>query len=109
MFPARPYPRHSLCQKFQEFWAKTKSSHKVDRRPTIHCFRHGFVIARVSEWFDSGQNIDAMIPYLSRYLGHDSVAETYYYFKFIDRAFPEIRNRVKKFDDIVPEADYGQD
>lgn len=109
MFPARPYPRHSLCQKFQEFWAKTKSSHKVDRRPTIHCFRHGFVIARVSEWFDSGENIDAMIPYLSRYLGHDSVAETYYYFKFIDRAFPEIRNRVKKFDDIVPEADYGQD
>jgi integrase len=109
MFPDRPYPRHSLCKKFQEFWGKTKSSHKVDRRPTIHCFRHGFVIARVNEWFDSGQNIDAMIPYLSRYLGHDSVAETYYYFKFIDRAFPEIRNRVKKFDGIVPEADYGQD
>ena len=109
MFPDRPYPRTSLCTKFQEFWSKTPFGDTVDRKPTIHCFRHGFVIAKINEWFDSGQDVDAMIPYLSKYLGHDSVAETYYYFKFIDRAFPEIRNRVKKFDDIVPAADYEQE
>lgn len=109
MFHTRPYPRTSLCKKFREFWSKTPFGEKVDRKPTIHCFRHGFVIAKINEWFDSVQDIDVMIPYLSRYLGHDSVAETYYYFKFIDRAFPEIRNRVKKFDDIVPAADYEQE
>ena len=108
LFPDRPYPRTSLCRKFREFWNKTPFGDKVDRKPTIHCFRHGFVIARINEWFDSGQDVDAMIPYLSRYLGHGSVAETYYYFKFIDRAFPEIRDRVKRFDDIVPAADYEQ-
>ena len=41
--------------------------------------------------------------------GIKTYGTTYYYFKFIDRAFPEIRNRVKKFDDIVPAADYEQE
>lgn len=40
-----------------------------------------------------GVNLNTMMPYLSRYLGHSSVEDTFYYYHQVDRAFQIVRQK----------------
>ena len=51
--------------------------------------------------------IDDAIPYLSIYLGHDSLDETSKYLKFSSELFPEaVENFGDFMYDLLPEVDY---
>lgn len=53
---------------------------KMDgRHPHLHDLRHGFVVRTLLTWYRSGSNVDQQMPTLSAYLGHGSVANTYWY------------------------------
>jgi len=82
-------------------------SKKHERGPCQHCFRHLFVLKSFMKAEDSGLRIDDAIPYLSIYLGHDSLTETEKYLKFSSELFPE---SMKKFNDftqsLFPEVVY---
>lgn len=43
---------------------------------------------------EKGENLNAMMPYLSKYLGHSSVENTYYYYHQIESAFKIVRQRM---------------
>lgn len=62
----------------------------IPRSLTVHSFRHTYVIDKILEWEQSGKDVNAMIPYLSKQLGHKSIAETYGYCKRLDSRFPGI-------------------
>jgi site-specific recombinase XerD len=49
------------------------------RHPCVHSLRHGFAVARVVAWHETGVDVRAMMPHLSIYLGHISPAESYWY------------------------------
>lgn len=105
MKPDRPFEKTSLDRKFRQLWALTSSAAAVDKRPTIHCLRHTFVVNKVNEWMDAGLDLDVMMPYLSRYLGHASIAETQYYYHTIAQAFPIVRRHDALSSNIIPEVD----
>jgi integrase len=105
MRPDRPFEKTSLDRKFHQLWACTPSAALVDRQPTIHCLRHTFVVNKVNEWMDAGVNLGTMMPYLSRYLGHASIAETQYYYHTIAQAFPIVRRHNAISTTIIPEVD----
>jgi integrase len=42
-------------------------------------FRHHFAYACIERWRALGKDVSAMLPYLSRYMGHASFDSTYYY------------------------------
>lgn len=46
----------------------------------IDALRYSFVVKRMNLWMEEGKNLTAMMPYLSKYLGHESVENTYYYY-----------------------------
>ncbi|GAE95360.1 mobile element protein [Gracilibacillus boraciitolerans JCM 21714] len=52
-----------------------------DRRPPprLYDFRHTFACNTLLRWLNNGINIDRKIIYLSTYLGHVKVADTYWY------------------------------
>ena len=51
-----------------------------DRRPPrLMDLRHTFAVRTILRWHDEGSDVNAMMPVLSRYMGHDTVAETYWY------------------------------
>ncbi len=56
------------------------------RQPRLYDLRHSFVCHRVLAWIDAGDNVDALMPQLSRYLGHKKISDTYYYLS----AIPEL-------------------
>jgi len=102
--PGKPFQKTSIDKKFGEFWNQTSFSGKVDKKPTIHGLRHTFVVDKMNEWMLAGIDTDAMIPYLSRYLGHSSIQETQYYFHTIEQAFPVIRQHDAMTRSVIPEV-----
>ncbi|MEO5744304.1 MAG: tyrosine-type recombinase/integrase [Terracoccus sp.] len=48
-------------------------------RPSPYAFRHHFAYANIERWMTQGKDAAAMLPYLSRYMGHAGFESTYYY------------------------------
>ena len=84
VFPARETERClsncTIDKKFLEFWALTPYAEYCDKAPTVHCFRHTFVVKRMNLWMEESIPLKEMLPFLSRYLGHQSPDETFYYY-----------------------------
>lgn len=97
----------SINKKFQEFWKKTPSS-STSKHPTVHSLRYSFVVTRMNHWMLNGENLTALMPYLSKYLGHESVENTYYYYHQIENAFKIVRQKDHLSDRIIPEVPYDE-
>jgi integrase len=49
------------------------------QQPRPYDFRHHFAYANIHRWMTAGDDVTAMLPYLSRYMGHATFDSTYYY------------------------------
>lgn len=49
------------------------------RAPRIYDLRHRFAITTLTRWQRCGADVDRRLPELSTYMGHSSVANTYWY------------------------------
>lgn len=49
------------------------------RPPRLMDLRHTFAVRTIMKWHEEGADVNAMMPVLSRYMGHDGLAETYWY------------------------------
>ncbi|MGH2386336.1 MAG: tyrosine-type recombinase/integrase, partial [Candidatus Limnocylindria bacterium] len=48
-------------------------------RPRIHDVRHSFAVHTLLEWYRAGEDVEALLPTLSTYLGHRDPRSTYWY------------------------------
>lgn len=48
-------------------------------RPRPHDLRHSFAVNTLIAWYRDGDDVDARLPLLSTWLGHDDPANTYWY------------------------------
>lgn len=80
---------------------------KHGRGPCLHCMRHVFAFKSFLQAERQGRHLDDAIPYLSIYLGHDSLYETEKYLKFSNEMFPEsIDDFGSYMTGLLPEVDY---
>jgi len=107
-FPGRdglkPFLKNSIDKRFKEFWNMTPYAGKVDKKPTVNCLRHTYVVTKMNEWMNKGLDFGAMMPYLSRYLGHSSIDETQYYYHQVVSAFEIVRKHDSISDRVIPEV-----
>lgn len=54
--------------------------------PRIHDLRHRFASTTLLRWYRSGKDVEQKLPYLSAYLGHVHIRDTYWYLN----AWPEL-------------------
>jgi integrase/recombinase XerD len=47
--------------------------------PRLHDMRHRFAAMTLLRWYRSGKNVEQKLPFLSAYLGHVCVSDTYWY------------------------------
>lgn len=59
-------------------------------------------------WMEDGISLKEMLPFLSKYLGHTSPDETFYYYHQVDTAFRIVRNRDKTGARVIPEVSYDE-
>lgn len=48
-------------------------------RPRIHDLRHSFAVATLLDWYREDQDVPALLPKLSTYLGHADPKDTFWY------------------------------
>ena len=108
VFPAREIDRClsncTIDKKFREFWILTPYAECCDKPPTVHCLRHTFVVKRMNLWMERGISLKEMLPFLSRYLGHQSPDETFYYYHQVAEAFRIIRDKDTTGKLVIPEV-----
>lgn len=49
-------------------------------------------------------NLNVMMPYLSKYLGHKGRNETFYYYHQTESAFRTVRQKDKTAETVIPEV-----
>lgn len=92
----------AIQRKFKESWNRLPFTAKANKQPTPHCLRHAFVVERMNDWMKRGIDIQAMLPYLSSYLGHKSPSETFYYYHLVNKAFAIIKQKDKVSQRVIP-------
>ena len=65
---------------FNRIWDQAGLSRPAQgTRPRPYDFRHHFAYANIERWMAQGKDVTAMLPYLSRYMGHAGFESTFYY------------------------------
>jgi integrase len=89
--PAPASPRFFVSGKgtpicYPDFWAtfrelltRTGIGAGSPARPRIHDLRHSFAVHTLVRWYQAGEDVAALLPRLSTYLGHLTPAYTYWY------------------------------
>lgn len=73
--------------------------------PRVHDLRHTFAVHTLKAAIDRQVDIHAMLPVLSVYLGHASVAATEQYVRLTADAFPELRQTLDRAAGwVIPEV-----
>jgi len=93
---------------FQRTLAMTSYA-SIGNLPTIKSFRHTFVVDRLNAWMENGESIEDKLPYLSKYLGHNSIRESLYYYHQVSEAFKIIHNRDKTSNIVIPEVNENEE
>lgn len=74
------------------------------RRPTVHSLRHAYIILTIRRWREDRLDVEEMLPYLSRHLGHSSIQETFTYYDHYSPDYDHIKGDAEYFNAIVPEV-----
>ena len=98
-----------IDKRFNEAWNATSFASACPDKPTVHSLRHTFVVKRMNSWMEQNIPLRSMLPYLSKYLGHKSVEDTFYYYHQTDTAFRIVHSKDNKSKAIIPEVPAYED
>jgi len=105
------FSKSILGRWFHEFWDNLPEFGEITGNPArVHDFRHGYAVHRLNQWVKEGQDINALYPYLSEYMGHSNYADTDYYLSLVEEFYPEMEQRLSSVnDDILPEVHHEEE
>ena len=98
------YGTGAISNNFRLFWMKAFPDFVLRSRPRAYDFRHHFVWANLNRWAREGIDVNVMLPYLARYMGHQNIKNTLYYFRFVPDFFPDFVDMAASLESILPEV-----
>ena len=104
--PSKPLPNTTVDLAFSRFWKRTPYSKSCNNKPTVHDLRFSFITDRINLWTRQGADVESLLPYLARFVGHKSVLEVYYYYHTSEKLFESIRSADKTSQAVIPEVEY---
>ena len=84
------YGKRGLEKTFRQTLMKTGITGTGCRSPRLYDFRHTFATHRLYHWMREGRDLNAMLPYLSAYMGHAQLSDTYYYIQLVPGLMEEM-------------------
>ena len=89
---------------FRKTRKKLHIESRSDNPPRLYDLRHTFATHRLYQWMHEGKDLYAMMPYLSSYMGHTKLTETFYYIHLVPGMFETMSGfRYKSAVDIFPD------
>jgi len=98
------YSKSTISYVFKKCWKNAFPDFIMGTRPRAYDLRHHFAWSNLNRWAAEGKDINVMLPYLMRYMGHESIQETLYYFHFVPEFFPTYKKLSASLEDILPEV-----
>ena len=99
----KAYSVQTLCYNFTLIWKKAFPEW-FGKLPRIYDFRHHFAWATINRWAREGTDVNAMLPYLMRYMGHNCIKHTLYYFRFVPDFYADYKHLSCRLNDRIPEV-----
>ena len=78
------------------------------RAPCLHSLRHSFATHRLTAWHREGADVQHLLPALSTFLGHGSVAATQVYISMTPELLDQAGRRFERFSERNRSPDAGQ-
>ena len=95
-----------LCKMFWLCWNTSGIKIFSGNTPCAYSFRHTFATKRLYAWMKEGKDLDAYLPYLSAYMGHEHFSHTAYYIHLVPEFFPQMGQMdLERFGEIIPEVE----
>lgn len=99
------YCYQSVWQIFKKTLANVGMLHTREGRPRICDFRHSFATHRLYLWMKEGKDLNAMLPYLSAYMGHSSPSVSFYYIHLVPGLMESMSGKnYTGFQKLLPEV-----
>jgi integrase len=75
-------------------------------KPTLYSFRHTYATHRLYGWLRSGEDLNVKLPYLSAYMGHTQLSDTYYYIRLVPEQL-QIMTGIdfSRYEKLLPEVE----
>lgn len=102
-----PYSAQMLDDNFYKFWYKAFPDMKesgIRIRP--YDFRHHFAYANMNRWLRDGKDVNTMLPYLMKYMGHSDIESTLYYFHLVPDIYDAIINKSMFNEFLIPGVEH---
>ena len=94
-----------LSSRFRRLVTALKIESRYGSSPRLYDLRHTFATHRLYRWVKDGKDLHAMMPYLSAYMGHTRVSETYYYIHLVPGMHEEMSDfQYESPGDIFPKV-----
>jgi len=99
-----PWAGGTVYALFRELLCQCGTSHAGrGKGPRVHDLRHTMAVHTLLRWYREGADLDAKLPILATYLGHQSVAGTQRYLHLTAELFPQIVVRTNaEFSEVIP-------
>lgn len=82
-----PVPVCRMTRLFRKYWKKSSGCADVRTRP--YDLRHAFATHTLMRWIENGNDVMALLPYLSAYMGHSKISSTFYYIHLLPQRLRE--------------------
>jgi integrase len=77
----------------------------VGNKPRVYDFRHTFATNTLRRWLREGREVNACLPYLSAFMGHEKFEDTQYYIHLVPEFFAKSSGvDFEKYADLLPEV-----
>ena len=99
-----PWSHSAVYSLYRELLLRCGIAHPGrGKGPRVHDLRHTMAVHTLLRWLREGADLDAKMPVLATYLGHQSLAGTQRYLHLTAELFPEITARANTaFGDVIP-------
>jgi integrase/recombinase XerD len=102
--PSRQINQATIYMRFRGYLADAGIPHFTGG-PHPHSLRHGFAVANLRRWAQTGQDLAVMLPYLACYMGHADLRGTQYYLRLTADAYPDVIEKAQiRFGYVIPAA-----
>ncbi|GAA5225909.1 tyrosine-type recombinase/integrase [Paeniglutamicibacter antarcticus] len=102
-----PVRREAITDAFHRIWDQAGLPHPIyGKQPRPYDFRHHFAYANIERWMAEGTDVNAMLPYLARYMGHGSLDSTFYYIHTSPDFMNGYADIVREGQGILPEVGF---
>ena len=98
---------NTIYQRFRRYLEVAGISHGgKNHGPRLHDLRHTFSVHVLQKWIKNGNDLMALLPILSTYLGHKSLGATSDYLRLTAEVYPDVIKTVEKTcSTVIPSGD----